>query len=222
MAVACFVKLLGTVFLGSPRSGQAASAYDPQASMLVPMVVLAAGCAGLGLFPMAAVPVLEKAVHSWAAMADPKAGSLATLAPLDTISLLGLTLVALAAAVALPLKMLLRGKTVTRAGTWDCGYARPTARMQYTGSSFVQTIVHLFRFIVLPGYRRPTLRGPFPQRDRFSSTVLDLVLDRIVIPLFQVSGRGFSTLRIMQQGQTHLYLIYIVAIVFILLLWGSL
>ena len=30
-----------------------------------------------------------------------------------------------------------RGATVgSTAGTWDCGYARPTARMQYTGSSF--------------------------------------------------------------------------------------
>lgn len=222
MAVACFVKLLGTVFLGSPRSDAASGAHDPHASMLMPMGILVAGCAGLGLFPMAAAPVLEKAVRAWAVLDGPQGVSLAALAPFSSISGMGLLLLATVGALALPLRMFLRTRTIRKTNTWDCGYARPAARMQYTGSSFVQSIVHLFTFIIFPKYSRPALRGLFPARDQFKSTVLDLVLDRFAFPLFHVCGKYFSTLRVIQQGQTHLYLIYILTILFTLIFWGSL
>ncbi len=231
MAVACFVKLLGTVYLGSPRSDAALHAHDPRASMLIPMGILAAACAGFGLFPMVAAPVLEKAVGTWAAMdgpgslgglADLGQMSLAALAPFSSLSTMGLVFVGMVGIFVLLLRIFLRKRPIRRFGTWDCGYARPAATMQYTGSSLVQSIVHLFTFIIYPKYSRPRLNGLFPPPGQFKSTVLDLVLDRFAVPVFHACGKGFSTLRVLQQGQTHLYLLYIVTIVFILLLWGSL
>ncbi|MDX9867728.1 MAG: proton-conducting transporter membrane subunit, partial [Kiritimatiellia bacterium] len=52
LAVACFVKVLGAVFLGAPRSEADGPAHAPAATMMVPMAVLACGCAGIGLFPL--------------------------------------------------------------------------------------------------------------------------------------------------------------------------
>ena len=46
--------------------------------------------------------------------------------------------------------------------SWDCGYARPTARMQYTASSFADTLVALFGWALRPTEDRPRPRGPFP------------------------------------------------------------
>ena len=40
------------------------------------------------------------------------------------------------------------GRSVTASVTWDCGYARPTARMQYTASSFAQPLTTLFRWLL--------------------------------------------------------------------------
>ena len=70
LAVACFVKLFGTVFLGSPRGETADHAHDPSASMMIPMIVLAAGCVCIGLFPMIATGLLENAVRTWATLPD--------------------------------------------------------------------------------------------------------------------------------------------------------
>ncbi|MEX0775070.1 MAG: proton-conducting transporter membrane subunit [Phycisphaeraceae bacterium] len=220
LAVACFVKLLGAVFLGSPRSPLAQHAHDPPASMMAPMALLAAGCAGIGLFPMVASPLLEDAARTWAALPDSSA-TIASLAPLRWITALGLGLVVLIIALVLALKVLPRAKVVARTGTWDCGYAQPTTRMQYTGSSFGQTLVELFAFVLWPKRHWPAIRGLFSSSAHYKGVVPDTVLDRLVLPLFHVAGRYLPNLRVLQQGQTQMYVLYVLVIVIVLLIWGQ-
>jgi hydrogenase-4 component B len=221
LAVACFVKLLGAVFLGSPRSDATDTAQDPQASMLVPMGVLAAGCAGLGLFPLIAAPLLEGAARSWAVFGEPPAVSLTALAPLTWVCASGLALMVLVIALALAAKTLPRAQVMRAAGTWDCGYARPTARMQYTGSSFGETLVKLFAFVLWPKRCWPGIRGCFSAGAHFRSSVPDPVLDRLVLPLFRLAGRYLPYLRVLHQGQTQLYVLYVLVILIVLLVWGA-
>jgi formate hydrogenlyase subunit 3/multisubunit Na+/H+ antiporter MnhD subunit len=61
LAAACFAKVVGVVFLGSPRSHHADGAHEPPAAMLAPMAALAAACAAIGLFPAATTAPLARA-----------------------------------------------------------------------------------------------------------------------------------------------------------------
>jgi len=219
LAVACFVRVLGAVFLGVPRSEASNHAREPETVMLAPMFALAGGCIGIGLFPLLAVPSLEAAVHAWSAQPAPL--PLAALVPLKGLTAMGLALVGVVAAVALLLKVTLRTKTVRTGLTWDCGYARPTGRMQYTGSSLGDSLVNLTSFLLWPKNFRTALRGYFPRPSAFKSLVPDAVLDRLVTPLFRASGRYLPRLRILQQGQTHVYVLYILIVMIVLLVWGS-
>lgn len=220
LAIACFVKLLGTVFLGSPRYEAANHAYDPPASMTIPMVILALGCIGIGLFPMITTGLLEDATRTWATSPDLTA-SITTVAPLKWITLLGLSLVMLVCTIILTLKWLTRFSIISRICTWDCGYALPTTRIQYTGSSFGQMLVNLFAFVLYPKTHLPAVRGIFAGTARFKSIVPDTVLDRLAIPVFNAAARYLPAFRILQQGQTHFYVLYIVIIVIVLLIWGA-
>lgn len=220
LAVACFVKLLGSVFLGVAR-GASPGGADPAPSMRLPMAVAAAGCFGLGLFPWLVTPLLQRAVADWAVAPLPPSASLAVLAPLKWVSVLGLALLALVGAVLLLLKMAPRFGRRGESGTWDCGYARPTARMQYTGTSFGQQLVQLFGLVLRPQYQWPSLRGLFAPPARFASAVPDLVLERLVLPFFALAGRHLPRLRVLQQGQTHRYVLYIIAVVIFLFVWGA-
>ncbi|MFA4943277.1 MAG: proton-conducting transporter membrane subunit [Lentisphaeria bacterium] len=219
LATAGFVKLAGTVFLGSPRTEATRQAHDPGASMLLPMGLLAAGCVGLGLFPMLAAPLLAAAAHAWTPM--PGLATAAAELPLPWITRLGLGLVALAAVLALAVMALLRGRPRASVATWDCGYARPTPRMQYTGASFGQSLVGLFSFLLWPKPAKLALRTLFPPGATFASRVPDAILDRLVRPLFALLGRQLPRLHLLQPAQTHLYLLYILAILITLLLWGG-
>src|SRR6185503_9774083 len=111
--------------------------------------------------------------------------SIADVAPLAWITALGLGLIALAGAIVLVMKLLPRVRVVGAAGTWDCGYAKPTPRMQYTGSSFTQMIVNLLGWLVWPRRLRVAVSGLFARVSgggRFKADVPDLVLDRGLIP----------------------------------------
>jgi hydrogenase-4 component B len=127
-------------------------------------------------------------------------------------------LAALAVGTAL-LQWRIRAEQVAYAGTWDCGYAAPTARMQYTGSSFSQWLVELFGWVLRPKTDRPRLTALFPQSAEFRSHVPDLVLDKAVMPAFRFMAGLLFWFRILQQGNLHAYLLYIFGILIALMLY---
>jgi hypothetical protein len=104
-------------------------------------------------------------------------------------------------------------------GTWDCGFAAPSARMQYTSSSFAQMLVGMFRWALRPSVHSPHPKGLFPAPAEFSSHVPDTVLDRVLVPGGRVTARGFHWLRWLQRGSAHAYVVYILATLVWLLLW---
>jgi hydrogenase-4 component B len=186
--------------------------------MLLPMAVLAACCAGLGVAPLLAAPLLQDAAGVWAgAVALPAVES---LAPLRAIGLANCGLIALAALVLLAVTGLRRRRPALRACTWDCGFAAPAPRMQYTASSFAQMLVGLMAFVLRPRAHRPHLHGPFPHHVSFKSHVDDLVLDGWLMPVLRTAARWLARLRVLQYGSSQLYVLYVL-IVLVLLLLGA-
>jgi hydrogenase-4 component B len=221
LAVACFVKLVGATFLGSARSELAHHAHDPELAMIVPMAILAAGCLAIGLFPTAAAPLLERAARAWSPSPGLGAEPLGELAGLGWISSLGLVLVALAGGLALAAGARPGSVRVRSALTWDCGYAAPSPRMQYSSSSFADMLASLFAFVLWPKKRTPALVGPFPRGARFALRVPDTFLDRVILQVFRFASRHLPKLRVLQQGQTQWYVLYVLVTMIALLAWGS-
>ena len=209
LALACFVKAHGAVFLGSPRGGELRGHGEP-AAHVVPMAVLALACALLGLGPAFVAPALGRAAAVAGAGPLP-AASLIHLASLRTVGLAALAAALLLGAVALLLKARLAAARPSAGPTWDCGYAGPTARMQYTASSFARGPVGFFGWALRPRARGAPVVRLFPASARFESHVLDTVLDRAVVP----ATRAFAWLarqgRVLQAGRIQLYLLYVVA-----------
>jgi hypothetical protein len=110
-------------------------------------------------------------------------------------------------------------ESVPAVGTWDCGYARPTPRMQYTSSSFAQSLVGLFRSVMRPRTHRPGAIGVFPKAARFESHVDDVVLDGFIFPAFRRMGRWIDRLRVFQHGRVQEYILYVLVALILLLLW---
>jgi hydrogenase-4 component B len=217
LAVACFVKAHGAVFLGQARSGTE-HAHDPGAAMLGPIVVLGSACALIGLAPIVVSPVLESATFAWAPEVATVVAPLDTLAPLRPVSVAGVGLLILVGACAAWLAKTAREPTATSGPTWDCGYASPSARMQYTASSFAQTLVGFFSWALRPEMHVSSVRGFFPPATEFHSHVPDTVLDRAVVPLSRGGARALRWFRWVQHGNVHLYLVYILATVLVLAL----
>ncbi|HBA86202.1 MAG TPA: hydrogenase [Verrucomicrobia bacterium] len=220
LALACFVKAYGVMFLGSPRSIELSTVQEAPLSMRTPMLVLAVGCILIGLAPMLIVPALEVALRAWnPAPSIPFPGLLASMAPLSSISLFGLALAAGGLISFFLLSRLLKRRGIERTITWSCGYAAPTARMQYTASSFAHTILGLFRWALRPRIHYPSTKPLFTGSARFETHQDEPILDRQILPIARFVKQSFLEFRPLHQGFTHHYLIYVLVAVIALFIW---
>ncbi len=218
LAVACFVKAHGAVFLGQGRSSRVEHAHDPGARMLGPMAGLGIACVFIGLAPAVVAPALERATAVWAPNVAAVAEPLAAEAPLHILSVTGVALLALIAASAALLARSTRRAPVATAVTWDCGYVAPSPRMQYTSSSFAHTLVTFFSWALQPEGHRVAAAGLFPPPATLHTHVPDTVLDRAILPLSRAGARGLGWFRWVQHGNVHLYLVYMLAAIVVLVL----
>jgi formate hydrogenlyase subunit 3/multisubunit Na+/H+ antiporter MnhD subunit len=223
LAAACFAKVFGIAFLGSPRSAHAREAHEAPRSMLAAMAVLAAACVAIGLAPAAAIAPLRTAAAAWARL-DPvllaDTAASASRSGLE-ISLVAAALFALAAtAAAVRRRRLARAPAPAEVETWGCGFAAPTARMQYTGSSFAELLVARFSWVMFPRVRGPRLEGPFPPAATFRSDVPDTVLDLGLEP----GARAFEWLatlgRVLFARRIQLQMMLVVATLVVALALG--
>ncbi|HEX9670899.1 MAG TPA: proton-conducting transporter membrane subunit [Thermoanaerobaculia bacterium] len=224
LAVACFVKVYGIVFLGVPRTAAAARAHESGRLMLAPMVLLAVACTVLGVLPWAAAPALERAALAWAPGQLAAAPALAELAPLYEITAVALLVAAILAVLSpFVLPAVRRGRRREPAlPTWDCGYATASARVQYTGSSFADLITSRFDWVLRPHVDRPGLLGLFPAAARFETHVEDPVMKRLLQPATHVALRLSGRFRAAHQGQLQRYLLYVLLAIVAVLSWSML
>jgi hydrogenase-4 component B len=213
LATACFIKAFGVVFLGAPRSAAAAEAANAPLAMRVALLPLAAGCVAIGLAPAVVARVLAPAVMA----ASGVSGSL-----VSTFSALQPVTLALALVLALAIgAMILRTRHAARALTWDCGYAAPSPRMQYTASSFARELVGFFAWAMPAVVHAPRSLPLFPLKAHLETHVPDTVLDRAVMPAVRRTQWLFSFARYVQAGHVQIYLLYVAAALLALLVWSA-
>lgn len=205
LALACFVKVVGTMFLGQARTVEAAAAHEAPASMRLPMWVLLAACAWIGLFPASIFPLLGRAVAAWGVVAVEPLRAAAPPVPLTVCALiLGLLITALA------FWQRRARRAAPREATWGCGFSFPVPRAQYTPSSFAGMLVDLFRWGLRPERHGGQPAGLLPEPVAFASHTPDVVLDRLLLPLVWVGVRVGTWLRSrFQHGIGGLYLLYV-------------
>ncbi len=213
LALACFVKVFGGTFLGEPRSPAASAAGESPRTMLLPMGAIAALCAAIGAFPALATPILDAALDVW-----PRAPGGERLSALAPVRVLSIAAVALVVVTGVVLGRIERARKTAAVGpTWDCGYAAPSGRMQYTSSSFAELLVHLFAGVLRPRRRAATIEGTFPHATSFHTDVPEIVLDRALVPVFRLLGRGLHWFRWVQLGSVQVYLLYILGTLLLLM-----
>lgn len=211
LALACFVKVGSVVFLGQSRSDAATSAHESPALMLLPMGALGACCVAIGIGPALLSPILDRAIGVWE---KPPEHGIAFHAPL-----FALTIVCTVLAIGIGAGLLwARGSRRFAVVTWDCGYAAPSRRMQYTASSFAAALVGSVAGLLGREEHAPSVEGLFPSTTKFHSHLPDIVLDRVVLPTVRLVGRGLAWFRWVQRGAVQLYLLYVLATLIVLLM----
>jgi formate hydrogenlyase subunit 3/multisubunit Na+/H+ antiporter MnhD subunit len=221
LAAACFTKAFGIVFLGEPRTEYASHTQEAGWAMRLPMLLLAAGCALIGLFAPVVVGALQAVLESTTGLRHEvvRENLAAAAGPLSFVVVGTVAFLLVLVALVLLRRGLLAGRRVEEGVTWGCGYAEPTARMQYTASSFVQPVTTLFRWLLGTHRQMQRPEGIMPANASLTTETLDLCHGNLYRPGFLKVNWGLSQLRRLQRGQVQLYVLYIAVTLIVLLAW---
>jgi len=212
LALACFTKVDGVVFLGRARSRAGVRATERGPGLVGPMVALAAACLLLGVYPSLAVGPAMGVALSLGGGAPIAAAGLVDLATAPSrVTLLALGLIGGVALLWVARAYLLARAPVATSTTWACA-ARPlTPRMQYTASSYAAPLLDSFH--PLEGVRVDASAAAF------HSHPIDLVLDGLVFPVWRRIGMLAHEVRLLQAGRLRWYLLYVILTVLALLVY---
>ncbi len=221
LAAACFTKCAGLVFLGEPRSREARHAHETSLLMRLPMLILALLCLAIGLGAPFAFRLVSPVVESLTGLNETALAAAIEGLPaiLGRISGISLALIALAVLLWSLRRRLPARHLESTSPTWDCGYADPTPRMQYTPSSYATPLTLLFRSFLGTHVQGKPVEGDFPAGASFASHTPDFGRRWIFEPLFRGIDRVLAPIRLLQHGRIHLYILYIAITLIGLLIW---
>jgi hydrogenase-4 component B len=212
LAMASFAKAGAMIFLGTPRTQVAADAHESGMGMRGPMLALTGLCVMIGFAPILFWPMVSRAVESW----RPAWTAVETPASLATLGSVHVGLAILVMAAVAGLWRMAHANGLRRGLTWDCGYATPLARMQYTSASFGGIVAGWFRWVLQPERKMRRPRGHFPAEaiclEHIPETVLERIIGPISVTIIQVS----TSVRRLQHGRLQFYILYVVAGLFAL------
>ncbi len=217
LAGAAFTKVIGVVFLGEPRTDKAGNASEAGFLMGASLTILAVSCLIIGIWPNYFVGAAFQATSLIPLVADFEATEFVPI--MTNISrAVGLFLL-LFIGVAILRKLLYVGKEVTSSGTWGCGFTQPTVRMQYTGTSYADTMIDFFRPFVRVEKKYSGIDRIFPGKTTYSAHVHDTseigLTTFVVRPILYLLGK----LRWIQHGNIQLYIGYIVLAIIVMLIF---
>jgi len=216
LALACFTKVIGIVFQGEPRTDAAVDVNENGFTMKAAMSILAGACILIGVFPKIIISLPLKAVSAlgleYGRVPFEPFGQMT-----ENISLAALIFFVALLFVIGVRAFYYRGKTVTKSGTWGCGFTQPTVKMQYTGSSYASFILDFFRAAAPLEEDHPAITGRFPAKTHYRSQVHDIAglhMNNVIVnPVLFL----FDKLRWIQHGDIHLYIGYILLAIVLLL-----
>ena len=174
-------------------------------------------CVAIGASQALVVPVLDPVVRSWLPL-TPAPPPLAELLPWWPLMAANAALAAGILGVAWVLKLRTRRVAPAASLTWDCGYACPSPRMQYTAASFAAPVLDPFRGLLHARIHRKPVAGFFPgsatEDVHFEDPgegAVRWMATAALVPLTRLRG--------LQRGPVQLYLLYVLVTLLLLLLW---
>lgn len=211
MALFCFTKAFGTIFLGLPRTSFSVHGREPGRVTLPVLYTIVGVMLLIGLMPTLFAKPLFRAVSLFFSSETPLALTSASLSMPLALQRVGLSAAAfllVLAAVWVVRRWRVGTNLSTSQPTWGCGYEAPNARLQYTASSYVRSFRKLAAPLLVIHKKKKDPNGFFPTEGARETHPYDKVESVFVdIPLRWLH-RVINRFSFLQNGNLQFYIIY--------------
>ncbi|HUW92107.1 MAG TPA: proton-conducting transporter membrane subunit, partial [Bacteroidales bacterium] len=219
LAIFCFTKAFGIVFLGEPRTEKALHAKEVSRDMIFAQFIPVAFIILIGLGSVYFVKPVFKIVAQTFSLPDMSILTGTMADNLTQISILGGIFVVITITLLFYRFLHLKNKQVETGPTWGCGYTAGTSKQQYTATSYAYNYNHLAKPLLQTRKIMDDIGEDeiFPGKRTFISHSDDifkkLLIDK---PIDWFSGL-LKKIAVMQTGLIQHYILY--AFVFMLLVF---
>jgi len=141
LALICFTKAFGIVFLGTPREKSADEHISEKPIKMFPLYMVALAIGVIGIFPLLLSPFLVKAAGLFMPSVNKEITSelVKIFGNLTIIGWYSLGFIVVTLLLYYLRNIITAGRDIRVDETWGCGYEGDTTKMQYTASSFIRT-----------------------------------------------------------------------------------
>lgn len=217
LAMLCFTKAFGAVFLGTGRSNLQHTPVEATFGKLIPMYAVVMLIMAIGLFPKTFVVALSEPLNLFTHLtANNISGEIIPLT--GTMSMIGLCsaiFLGLAGLIFFVRKRITSNKPQTVNVTWGCGYIAPTPKMQYTASSFIRAYRKLAEPLFSIHKNKKEITGVFPKTGGQETHPYDKIEEKFIDHPLLLLKKFFNRFTFLQNGNLQFYILY--GLVFILL-----
>ncbi|MGC1389903.1 MAG: proton-conducting transporter membrane subunit [Bacteroidales bacterium] len=219
LAIFCFTKAFGIVFLGEPRSEKASRAEEVSKLMIFPQFITIAFIMLIGLMSVLFVKPVFNIVSQSFRISDLNLVANSSIKNLTQISILSGIFVCTIIVFLVYRHFHLKNKQIDIEPTWGCGYTAGSSRQQYTATSYAYNYNHLAKPVLQTKKIMEEIRDDeiFPGKRSFESHSDDIFKKLLIDKPIDWSSTILKRIAVMQTGQIQHYILY--AFVFMLLVF---
>jgi formate hydrogenlyase subunit 3/multisubunit Na+/H+ antiporter MnhD subunit len=223
LAIFCFTKAFGIVFLGEARSEKASQAAEVEKSMIYPQFITVALIILIGIASSLFVSPVFKIITAGFNLPETELLTTSYITDLSGISIASGIFVMIVAILLIYRRYHLSTKVVSGGPTWGCGYTAPSPEQQYTSTSYAYNFNHLAKPVLHTKKIMDEIgEGEiFPRQRSFRSESEDVYKKYLIDkPVDLVSGL-LKRIAVMQTGRIQDYILYafIFMLVVLILTW---
>ena len=210
LALICFTKAFGIVFLGTPREELHEEKNIEIPLRIWPMYLIVMMIMMIGLFPLIFNSYLLNIIGLYEPALNPQTKIIfsETLTRLSFVGWYSLGFIGLVLAVYYLKLLITRNRIVVPETTWGCAYTGPAKKMQYTASSFVRSYRKLAAPILSIKKEKREAAGLYPQHIMQKTHAHDKIEKWLIDKPLLMIRKLLSSFVFLQNGNIQAYILY--------------
>ena len=210
LALICFTKVFGIIFLGTPRD-KIIEVKDPEKPLsVIPLYISGLMILFIGVVPFLLAPWLVKTVQLYIPSLN-FSGYIQLENLLDNLTYVGwysLGFIALTAVLYGIRLLIVSGREDLEDNTWGCGYTGDASKMQYTASSFVRTYRKLAEPALLIRKEKQEATGLYPVTINQVTHPGDKLEKWLIDKPLRFVRKVLNSFAFLQNGKIQAYILY--------------
>jgi hydrogenase-4 component B len=211
LALVGFTKVLSMIFLGSPK-GAPQKTFHISHYELSSLSFLTIAIIVLGMFPQSLIMITEIVFREL----FPSAHLSWWNSSANAIQIVGIISIVLILFITVFIRVktkFIAQRTTRTSAPWGCGYNNMSPRMQYSGTSFSDDVVHIAGKALNIEKEIHLPKNPLPLQGSFRTHVEDLMLYKIIAPAGEILSWAVDRFKWLQSGKIQVYIAFSIIIV---------